>query len=49
MSRQFACRYAEVAEPARDRSAIVVAGQKERRAPGGIIFENRRNIFGIPE
>ena len=49
MPRQLARRQPEIAEHARDQPAVMIAGQQERRASGGIIFENRRNIFAAEE
>src|SRR6202035_4950575 len=38
VTRQLAFRQAEIAEPARDRLAIMIRCQQERRAPGGVMF-----------
>jgi hypothetical protein len=38
-------RQPEVAEPARQHPAVMIAGQKERRAAGGIILVNRRCVL----
>ena len=46
---QFALGQAEIAEHARDQPAVMVAGQQERRASAGIVFADRRNIFGPEE
>ena len=49
MPRQFALGQAEIAEHARNQPAVMVAGEQERRAPRGIIFADRGNIFGSEE
>ena len=49
MARQFALRQAEVAEPVRNESSIMVAREQKRRAAGGVKFAHRRNIFGPEE
>ncbi len=41
---ELAGRQAEIAEGLREQPAVVVAGQQERRAACGIMFQNRRNI-----
>ena len=49
MPRQLALREPEIAETARDQPAVVVASQKERRAPGRVNFQNRRKILLIEQ
>jgi hypothetical protein len=49
MPRQLAGRQPEIAQGKRDPPAVMVAGQQERRAAGGVIFVNRRNIFAPKE
>jgi hypothetical protein len=41
---ELAGRQAEIAEGLREQPAVMVAGQQERRAASGIMFQNRRNI-----
>jgi septum formation topological specificity factor MinE len=45
MAAKFALRQAEIAEGARQRAAVVVARQQERRGPSGILLQDRRNIL----
>ena len=47
--RQFALRQAEIAELARNQSAVMVAGEQKRRASRLAIFADRWNIFRAQE
>jgi len=47
--RELGCRQPEVAENGRDRAAIMIAGQKERRAARRIMFNDRRSISAAEE
>ena len=49
MACQFVGRQPEIAEDARDQAAVMIRGQQERRAAGGIIFVDGRNIFAAEE
>src|ERR1700710_23779 len=43
---QLALGQTEIAEPARNQSAVMITGEKERRSPRGVILADRGNIFG---